>query len=163
MASFATGVTVVSYKVDGEHRGLTANAFMSVSLEPMLVLVSIRKVSRFCSAVHLGQRYGVSLLSAHQQNVCSKYAGMSADAEFPLVEMSGVQVIADSMVQLVAQVTAIHEAGDHRLYIGRIEDVSISSVRSPLVYFGGDFGDFRLRQTEISNGPRMTWPDMAIN
>ena len=67
MGLFATGVTVVTYLADGVQTGMTANAFMSVSLDPPLVLVSVRANSRFNNWVRPGVRYGINFLTESQR------------------------------------------------------------------------------------------------
>ncbi|OAF19170.1 hypothetical protein AXW67_37520 [Bradyrhizobium neotropicale] len=162
MARFATGVTVVTFDAGGEHGGLTANAFMSVSLDPMLVLVSIRKASRFCTHVRKGDHYGVSLLTGEQREICNKYAGRPFQGSILLEEMDGIQVVAGSLAQLVAQVVDIHEVGDHLLYIGQVRTLAIASGSDPLIYFSGEFGDFRSRTGDERQSLRLFWPDMAV-
>ena len=53
MGKFATGVTVITYQHEGQPAGMTANAFMSLSVDPPMVLVSIRKESRFAAHLRL--------------------------------------------------------------------------------------------------------------
>ena len=68
MGKFATGITVVSTEVDGEAHGMTANAFVSVSLTPKLVLVSIDKRARMLPLIQQSKKFAVSFLSADQAN-----------------------------------------------------------------------------------------------
>lgn len=163
MARFVTGVTVVSFNMEGEPAGLTANAFMSVSLDPMLILVSIRRASRFCTHVHIGDRYAISLLSSHQQDACDKYAGRQINRPVPLQEMDGLHVISGSIAHLVARVVDIHAAGDHQLYIGRVESLAATTDGSPLVYFNGRVGSFKEYATDQRRLLQHLWPDMAID
>ncbi len=75
MGRFATGVTVITVAAGNEVRGMTANAFMSVSLSPPLVLVSINNRARI--RAHLGPevRYGVNVLAENQEAVSRHFAG----------------------------------------------------------------------------------------
>ena len=80
MGRFATGVTVVTYDCDGQPGGLTVNGFLSVSMRPPLVLVSVRSQSRFSGHMHIGSRYGVNLLAEKQQYLSAHFAGRPDEA-----------------------------------------------------------------------------------
>ena len=62
LGMFATGVTVITTLKGDEVHGMTANAFMSVSLEPPLVLISVDRRTKMCALLHEGMHYGVSVL-----------------------------------------------------------------------------------------------------
>ncbi len=74
MGHFATGVTVVSYLDGGAVHGMTANAFMSVSLDPPLAMISVRPAGRFVSAVKQGDHFGVNFLLENQQALSTHLA-----------------------------------------------------------------------------------------
>ena len=75
MGRFATGVTVVTVGY-GEHpHGMTANAFMSISLDPPLVLISVGQRARMNQHLELGVRYGVNVLSEQQEAISRHFAG----------------------------------------------------------------------------------------
>ena len=61
LGMFATGVTVITTAAGDQIHGMTANAFMSVSLEPPLVLISVDRRTKMCNMLHEGQRFGVSV------------------------------------------------------------------------------------------------------
>ena len=77
MGRFATGVAVVSFVRDGVPAGMTVNAFMSVSLSPPLVTVSVRRASSFNDHVGLGARYGVNILTEQQQHLGGHFANQA--------------------------------------------------------------------------------------
>src|ERR687887_1406620 len=66
LGMFATGVTVLTTRHGESVHGMTANAFMSVSLQPPLVLVSIDRRARMSNLLHEGTRFGVNVLGAGQ-------------------------------------------------------------------------------------------------
>src|SRR5690348_7993196 len=74
MGSFATGVTVITVDFDGEVHGMTANAFTSVSLDPMLVLVCVDHRARTHAHLHARKRFGVNVLASHQKPISEYYA-----------------------------------------------------------------------------------------
>jgi flavin reductase (DIM6/NTAB) family NADH-FMN oxidoreductase RutF len=63
MSLFATGVTVVTVDYENQVQGMTANAFTSVSLDPMLVLVCVDQKARTHAHLHAKKRFGVNVLS----------------------------------------------------------------------------------------------------
>ena len=79
LGMFATGVTVVTTLKGEQVHGMTANAFMSVSLEPPLVLVSIDRRTRMCGLLHVGGHYGVSVLCETQSALSDRFAGRPAN------------------------------------------------------------------------------------
>jgi flavin reductase (DIM6/NTAB) family NADH-FMN oxidoreductase RutF len=152
MGHFATGVTVVSYLCEGEARGMTANAFMSVSLEPPLAVISVRRAARFASVVSAGDRFGVNFLLERQQALSNHFGGRPcADLASPFEERDGTPLIRDSLAQLVLRTVDVHEAGDHLLYIGQVEHMALGQERQPLVFYSGAY-----KQVNI-HAPRIFW------
>src|SRR6201997_2865082 len=66
MGGFATGVTIITLDLEGEVHGMTANAFASVSLDPLLVLVCVDHNARTHAHLHAKKRFGINVL-AHDQ------------------------------------------------------------------------------------------------
>src|SRR2546422_5017064 len=89
LSRFATGVTVVTTAVaDGVH-GMTANAFMSVSLDPPLVLISVGKQARMHAHILQTTRIGVSVLSQDQVAVAWSFAGRPQEGPQPVFQWRG--------------------------------------------------------------------------
>src|SRR5262245_63829201 len=85
LGMFATGVTVLTTRQGEQVHGMTANAFMSVSLRPPLVLISLDRRARMCAMLHEGTHFGVSVLAQGQAELSDKFAGRAADAEAEFV------------------------------------------------------------------------------
>jgi flavin reductase (DIM6/NTAB) family NADH-FMN oxidoreductase RutF len=147
MGRFATGVTIVT-NAEGERvHGMTANAFMSVSLEPPLVLVSLGKQARMTTILSESDTYGVSILANSQESVARLFAGPKHPMRPPEFEwLGGVPVIAGSLVQLKARIIDRHEAGDHILFIGQVENLEVRDGQ-PLLFHTGAF---KLAQVAVS-------------
>ena len=104
MGRFATGVTVITTELDGQVHGMTANAFMSVSLEPPLVLVSVDRRARMNRQLNVGSTYGVNVLAEGQMGLSDHFArrvveGLDEPAfvavrETPLIEGALAHVVA---------------------------------------------------------------------
>src|SRR3990170_1103628 len=72
---FATGVTVITTQDGDQVHGMTANAFMSVSLRPPLVMISVDRRAKMHALLHEGRRYGISVLADDQQELSDRFAG----------------------------------------------------------------------------------------
>lgn len=138
---FATGVTVVTARHAGVPCGLTANAFMTVSLEPPLVLVSIGRSSRSLPCVESAARFGVSILAEDQEGVSRLFASKEED-KFSRVRThdgaSGAPLVDGAIAWLECRATQRVEAGDHVLFLAEVERVRTGEGR-PLVFERGRY------------------------
>ena len=140
MGLFATGVTVVTYTADGQPAGMTANAFMSVSLEPPLVLISVRSTSRFNQWVREGMRYGINFLAEDQRALSGHFGGRPVEGiDLPFCEQQGTPLLQGSLVHIVSRTVDVHPAGDHFLYIGEVEYIRFGEQRRPLIFYSGKY------------------------
>lgn len=144
MGKFATGVTVITTKLGDEVKGMTANAFMSVSLEPALVLISIGENAHMNKYVNDSGEFAVSILNSEQQDMSAYFAGQikeNRDIEFNW--FNDMPTIKDSLVNLTCDVHNSVVAGDHTLYIGEVTDVCITDGE-PLAFFSGKYNDLNM-------------------
>jgi flavin reductase (DIM6/NTAB) family NADH-FMN oxidoreductase RutF len=140
MGLFATGVTVVTYLADEKPSGMTANAFMSVSLDHALVLVSVRSDSLFDQWIKHGVRYGINFLTESQRSLSMHFGGRPADGlEPPFKFEGGTPLLDGSLAQIVVRTVDVHLAGDHNLYIGEVEYVRFGERDHPLVFYTGKY------------------------
>lgn len=132
----------------GEDVGMTATAFMSVSLEPPLVLVSLREGSRMDDLLAEQPLWAVSLLADHQLQVAGRFAmkGRISDrllfADLPYVrgEASGAPLLSGALATLECRTEDRVPAGDHTLVIGRVLTSALPSPEgAPLTYFRGRY------------------------
>ena len=139
MGKFATGVTVVATEVDGNVHGMTANAFMSVSLSPKLVVVSISERAQMLEKINQSGKFSVNILSSSQQDLSMIFAGQQKNHQEVKFERLGeVPVLAGAVAQIACEVSAAHIEGDHTLFIGRVTDIQIEDLE-PLIYFSGKY------------------------
>ena len=142
MGRFATGVTVITAESKGEIRGMTANAFVSASLEPPLCVVSVAKHTRMHAILLHAGRFGVNILAAGQEALAGHFAGKPHSAlGDPFTHIDGVPVLADASARILAEATASHDCGDHTLFVGLIQAMSADD-RPPLLYHAGRYGAF---------------------
>ena len=142
MGRFATGVTVVTVSHDDEHpHAITVNAFLSVSLDPPLVLVSINNRSKMNTHLHPGKRYGINVLAASQEQHSRHFGGRPVEGLevnwLPRFE-TDVPLLDGCVAHIAARVVDIHPAGDHTLYIGHVEYLRYREQR-PLLFFSGKY------------------------
>ena len=126
MSCFTTGVTVVTAHAQGQDWGMTCNSFNTVSLDPPLVLWSVRKTSLSHAAFLAADGYMVNVLGAQQKDLALKFAQGSQQDRFadqPIVRglhqhprLEGVIAWFDCRL---AQVVS---AGDHDILIGEVRD-----------------------------------------
>ena len=147
VSRFATGITVVTCVVDGLDHAMTANAFASVSLDPLLVLVCVEHESRFHDAVSVAPGWGVSILSSDAEPSARWLATKGRPLEGQLEQIAhhrssvlGVALIDDAMSALECRTVEMHKAGDHDIVIGEVvtvegADPALGSTLDPLLYF----------------------------
>lgn len=141
MGKFATGVTVITTKLGDEVKGMTANAFMSVSLDPALVLISIGENAHLNKYVRNSRKFAVSILSSEQQDMATCFAGqVQEERKIDFNWFNGMPTIKDSLVNLTCDVHNTVVAGDHTLYIGEVTDVCIADGE-PLAFYSGKYND----------------------
>ena len=139
MGSFASGVTVIVAEADGDIKGMTANAFLSGSLEPPLCVVSVAKRAHMHDHLAAARKFSVNILAYAQEEVALHFAGRLPTTVVPTFQSEhGVPLLSDTTAQLTAEVTATHQCGDHTLFIGAITWVTASD-RLPLLYHASRF------------------------
>lgn len=156
---FATGVTVVT-AVEPETRqprGMTANAFMSVSLDPPLIAVSVKHTARLHSVLSTGAAFGVSVLAAELEHEARRFAGLPVrypDREPQLDWATGVPVLAGALAWFVADPVDRHETGDHSLFIGQIRALAARADDAPpLVFHRSRFGHLIEESSPLPTDP----------
>jgi flavin reductase (DIM6/NTAB) family NADH-FMN oxidoreductase RutF len=142
MGRFATGVTVVTTTHRDAIHGMTANAFLSVSLRPPLVLVSLGRC-RMSEMLPRTGRYGVSVLAADQEHFAAHFAGQRESPVAPeFVWEKDLPLLDGALAHVGCRVVDVHTAGDHVLWIGEVEHLSHRDGE-PLLFYTGRFGTLR--------------------
>jgi flavin reductase (DIM6/NTAB) family NADH-FMN oxidoreductase RutF len=138
-ATFGTGVTVITARHANSDHGMTANAFMSVSLEPPLIVVSVNRRARLLQRIEAAGRYGVSILAEHMEPVALHFAGKPrAGMEEVFEDFDGLPVVRGAIAHFAAKLHQVIEAGDHVLFIGAVEKIARTDGR-PLIFQDGQF------------------------
>ncbi|MFE4639007.1 flavin reductase family protein [Streptomyces sp. NPDC056773] len=144
--AFATGVTVVT--VGGASpRGMTANSFTSVSLDPALILISVGREARMHHRLAESDTFAVSVLGAGQEGVARHFADRSRPpgaGQFAAVDVVSGRVtdaplIAGAAAHFECALWRAHDAGDHTLFLGELLALEEDPEREPLVFHRGAF------------------------
>lgn len=139
--AFATGVTVITTRMDDHDHGMTANAFMSISLDPPLIAVSIAKTARILPLMQAAQRFAVSVLAAGHEDLAMHFAGRPRDdIGDPLRDLDGLPVVRTASAVFAANVDQTVDAGDHVIIVGRVSALETDPDRRPLTFHKGCFG-----------------------
>jgi flavin reductase (DIM6/NTAB) family NADH-FMN oxidoreductase RutF len=139
LGRFATGVTVITTQDDERVHGMTANAFVSVSLNPPLVLVSLDNRCNMNRMLPGTGRFGISVLAEDQEHLSTHFAGRPIEGlEVSFVIREGAPVVDQALAYIVAHVVNAYPAGDHTLYIGRVDHFEARDGR-PLLFYGGKY------------------------
>lgn len=145
VGEFATGVTVVTAEHEGLSAGMTLNSFTSVSLEPLLVLVSLGNGSRTLHATSASGRFAVNILKRGQRDVALDFSETSAPFPGQHVDRDreGFLAISGAAAILRCHVARIEGAGDHALVLGEVVSIAHGGGE-PLIFHRGRFGGFEL-------------------
>jgi len=142
MGHFATGVTVITTKDnDGNPQGLTANAFMSLSLNPPLAIVSVDKNATCYGCFQPGNGFSVNFLSDDQEEISRRFATKGVDKFADLnwrAGSNGAALIDGALAQVECRIAACHDGGDHTIVVGEILNVCADGDR-PLLFFKGKY------------------------
>ena len=143
LARWGSGVAIVTSAAGGKIHGMTVSAFSSVSLDPPLVLVCADKSSNTLGVIHEGGVFAVNILAAAQRDLSNKFASKKDEhLRFEGVAWrpgaTGAPILEGALAALDCRVVAAHDAGDHVIYVGRVEAVE-ATHGEPLVYFGGAY------------------------
>jgi flavin reductase (DIM6/NTAB) family NADH-FMN oxidoreductase RutF len=140
LGRFATGIVVVSARVGALRHAMTANAFMSGSLEPPLVLVSIGCRARMHALLEQGDAFGIAVLTEAQERHSRHFAGQRVDRFEPVFrELAGVPVLAAGAARIAARIVHRYGCGDHTLFVGKVEALELDEQAQPLLFYAGKY------------------------
>ncbi len=142
---FPTGVSVVTTRSpDGAPYATTANALLSVSLEPPLLLLSVATGGNTCDYLRKEGCFGVNFLRGDHAEVADFYARAAPEERRTLPEAhrtheSGVALLDEALVGMVCHIKQTVEAGDHTLFVAAVEHVEVREGDA-LLFHEGHYG-----------------------
>ena len=134
---------------------MTANAFMSVSLRPPLVVISVDRRAKMHALLHEGRRYGISVLADEQRSPLRPVRGHAPaegteEVEFDVVH--DTPLVRGALAHLVARVVRSNWGGDHSLFVGQVEYARYGEGQ-PLLFQGGRYQHLLERAPVFSSLP----------
>lgn len=145
MRHYPTGVTVVTSLREGAPRGMTLNAFSSVSTHPPMLLICVNREARSYLYISTSRIFCVNLLGRSQRELAERFAGKIRENQFDGVayeaDVTGAPVLAGTLGHFDCEVVEEHHVGSHSIFVGRVVGCA-TRVGAPLGYFDGDYRDF---------------------
>ena len=143
MGRFPAGVAVVTVDLAGQRTGLTVASLVSLSLEPPLVGVAIRRDAALHELLRETNAFAVSMLAAGQEHIAQHFArGVPPIALWEGIETrdsEGPPEIEGAVGWLRCRIAAEHETGDHTFFVGEVESAEPGSGTRPLVFHGQSY------------------------
>ena len=139
LGRFASGITVVTTR-DAEQRdvGMTVSAFCSVSLSPPLVLMCVDREASMFGVLRESGHFVVNILSSTQEAISRRFADVDDSERFEGIGYHagrrGAAILDDVITYLECELVGCEEAGDHGIFIGRVDNAVILDG-SPLLYY----------------------------
>lgn len=151
MGRFASGVAVVTSTWRGHDVALTVDTLTSVSLDPVLLLVSLHNEARVLEGVQAGSPLGISVLTARQRGLAEWLGepgrplhGQLARIPHERGPVTGVALLAGVLASFECRTYALHEAGDHTIAVLEVVGLQAGPTDEPgLVHYRGRLGELR--------------------
>jgi flavin reductase (DIM6/NTAB) family NADH-FMN oxidoreductase RutF len=144
MRQWASGVTVVTMQTETRRHGLTISGFLSVSLEPPQVLISIGEELTSEALLKESAAFVVNFLHEDQSELSDRFAGRLGAVDrlegvSTRPSISGAPILQDCLAWLDCRVVQTFVVGDHVLYIGEVMAAGVSDPAKPLLYWNADY------------------------
>ena len=145
LGCFPSGVTVVTtLAADGSPLGVTISSFASLSLDPPLFCLDSSNL--WLDAYEKSGIFAVNVLAEDQRAVSERFAGRLEEKWTGIAwgpGHGGVPVIAGCLAVLECSLEAAHDGGDHRIFVGRVRQLTSAGSGMPLVHFRGAYAGLR--------------------
>ena len=128
MSALASGVVLVTCRVDGRPWGMTVTAFASVAADPPTVLVSLRSDGVSARAIAASRRFGINILAEGQELVARRGSAPRAPKFIDDLAVPG------ALAYLECELADVAEVADHTVFFGRVLSVRVPQEGDPLVY-----------------------------
>jgi flavin reductase len=170
MGSFPTGVTVVTVACgDGDMYGVTVNSFSSVSLDPVLLLVCLDETSRAVGQIERAGAFGVSVLSAEQQDISRWFADRRRPAGSAMFDgvplepgVTGCPILAGAAASFECRQRHSYRAGDHVIVLGEVIALVHRPQLEPLIFHAGTYKSLELESQRGRAAARRLSRDSGI-
>jgi 3-hydroxy-9,10-secoandrosta-1,3,5(10)-triene-9,17-dione monooxygenase reductase component len=146
MSHWASGVSVVTTRSSGTNYGLPVNAFLSISLEPPQVLISLGHDADTTPVIQESGRFAINVLAVDQREVSEQFArAIPSPAKFEAIGFrlsdSGLPLVSGTLGSLECQVTEQFRVSDHFLVVGKVLTVTRGRAALPLIFYRSRYGE----------------------
>ncbi|MFO7634314.1 MAG: flavin reductase family protein [Caldilinea sp.] len=141
LAHWASGVTVVTTRVDGKPVGITASSLTSVSLDPPQILICVSRKLFTHQAIEQSGVFAVNILGTDHLEWGMRFAGMIPELSdrFAGMELqqgvTGAPILPDVLAWIDCRLRHAYDGGDHTIFVGEVMAAGATEERSPLLYF----------------------------
>jgi len=144
MRRLASGVAIITAKASDGPIGMAATSITSLSMDPPSLLICVNQRASLHACLSVGVRFGITLLSAGQQEIAAAFGSSAARAvRFTSggwsVDADGVGSLAGSQANLACAVEQLIQYGTHTVVIGRVDGVTAAGEGAPLIYCDGRY------------------------
>ena len=149
MGHFAIGVPIMTTNLKGRLHGMTVSAFASVSLEPLLILVSVERTTVMHNLVLESGAFALNILGERSESTARYFADnvRLAVPEFRpgahRLGVTGAPILNEATGYLEAKVHGSHRAGDHTIIVGEVVAMEVVSEEPPLIYYRSGYRQLR--------------------
>ncbi len=166
LGHFCTGVTVVTGAGPDGPVGFACQSFAALSLDPPLVLFCPGKGSRAWPVIEASGTFAVNVLGYSQREISNVFGSRGAD-KLASVDWtsaaSGAPLLSGSLTWVDCAVDAVHDAGDHRIVVGRVLELGPTGTDRPLLFYQGRYTSTAPERTELASARErldafLTWP-----
>lgn len=131
----------IAKSMNNKFAGLTVSSFESISIEPIITLISIDKLSESLSVFKNSIGWTVSLLNEEQENISNFFSNRDVSQkerfsrEYPISKFLKIPYI-ENCIGYVECIYYKHlPMGDHVIFFGKVVNVEILNENKPIVYY----------------------------
>lgn len=136
--------------VSDDIHGMTVNAFASVSLDPLLILVCVERSAVMCDLVDESGVFAVSVLNEDAEGVAVHFADPfrpQGAAQFEGIdyrtEVTGSPVLEGEVGWIDCEVWATYDGGDHVIVVGEVVALGLGEETAPLLFYRSAYRGLR--------------------
>lgn len=142
LGRFASGVTVLTARLDTSDVGMTVSSFCSLSLQPPLVLACVDKSADLHDKLVKDLRVVFNILSDSQEPLSRRFSEQVESSRFEGVgvqrDSHGVAVLDGVLAAIEARILRLYDGGDHSIVVAEV-DGAATTDRRPLLYYRGGY------------------------
>ncbi|QIM17277.1 flavin reductase family protein [Leucobacter insecticola] len=145
VGAFASGVTVITTQGPAGPVGFTCQSFYSVSIDPPLVSFSIARTSQSLRSLRAHRNVVINFLGSQQRELSGQFARSGTDkwqgVSWHPSECNGAPTLDGVIGWVAGEIEREIEAGDHLIFLVRVDGLSTNPAHDPLVFYRGRYRD----------------------